>query len=244
MPIKPKNKESTILEELEVFKETTEFKTYTTQLNKDLTKKDREVQQKKSKKYIRDINDFRNGQVFKWQNQVEKTDTSSTYSTPEKTERVYQQQTNVTPRESPQRRGYYDPREGNGGITPRQQYQDGRYGNQYPYTPQGSDRRPQHNERTPQNGGRKQPYWKNNRKGQNGNNWYKPPYDQRDYRGPIHDHREQRRPYDYRNNRGPGYDHYGPRGRSPRQDHDYGERRGPQQRDYYHQVRSPIPTYN
>lgn len=127
-----------IREELEVFKETTEFKTYTTQLNKDLTKKDREVQQRKSKKYIRDINDFRNDQAFKWQSQLGKTDTGSTYSTPEKIVRVHSQQMNEPPLQSPQRRGYYDPRDGNGGMTPRQQYLDGRYGNQYPYTPPSS----------------------------------------------------------------------------------------------------------
>lgn len=115
-----------IREELETYKETTEFKTLTTQLNKDFTKKDREVQQRKSKKYIRDTNDFQNDQVFKWQSQLGKTNAISTYSTPEKTE---QSGPNT------QNRGYHDPREGNGAMTPRQQTYDDRYGNHYQHTP-------------------------------------------------------------------------------------------------------------
>lgn len=51
-------------EELEVYKETTEFKTLTTQLNKDLMKKDKEVQQRKSKKYTRDTKDFKKRSGF------------------------------------------------------------------------------------------------------------------------------------------------------------------------------------
>lgn len=207
----------------------------TTQLNKDLTKKDREVQQRKSIKYIRDINDFRNDQVFKWQSQLGKADAVSTYSTPEKLVRVYSQQTHEPPTQNTLKRGHPDPREGNEGMTPRmtprQQTQDERYANYDPYTPYQATRRPQYNDRTPQQGGKKPFYWKNNRRFQNWNNWYKPPYDQKDSRGPPQEYRDQRRPpYEYRDNRRQPYDYYGPRGRSPVQEYGYGERRGPQQR--------------
>lgn len=60
-----------------------EFTTLTAQLNKALMKKDKEVQNRKSKKYTRDINDFRNDPVFKWQRQLGHLDPISTYFTPE-----------------------------------------------------------------------------------------------------------------------------------------------------------------
>lgn len=185
-------------EELEVYKETTEFKTLTTQLNKDLIKKDKEVQQRKSKKYTRDLKDFRNDQVFKWKSLLGRGDNASTYSTPEKMVRVDPHQTGEP--SNTQTRSYQDPREGHIVTTPRYQDSDGRNTYYQPSTPYRGDRRPQSN-RTPQNGGRK-PYWKNNRKPHN--NWHKPPYDQREYRGPPQGPRDQRRPvYEDKENREP-----------------------------------------
>lgn len=53
-----------IKEELEIHKESTEFITITAQLNKELLKKDKEVQNRKIKNYTRDFNDIKNDQVF------------------------------------------------------------------------------------------------------------------------------------------------------------------------------------
>lgn len=80
--------------EFENYKDTVEFTTLTSQLNRDLTKKDK-VQQRKSKKYTRDINDFKNDQAFKWQSQLGQMDPISTFSTPEKAVRIQPQHTNT-----------------------------------------------------------------------------------------------------------------------------------------------------
>lgn len=73
-----------------MLKDTTVFVTFTTQLNRDLTKKDK-VQQRKGKKYSRDVTDFKTDRTFKWQSQVGQRDPISTYSTLEKTARVHPQ---------------------------------------------------------------------------------------------------------------------------------------------------------
>lgn len=218
-------------EELEPHKDTTEFKTLMTQLNKDLAKKDKEVQQRKSKKHMRDTNDFCNGQVFKWQSQLGKTETLSTYSTPEKTVRMHPQLSNEQSRQTMKNRRLQDPREEYRAMTPRQREYDGGNTEYQGYTPYRNERRPQQNNRTPQNGGRKLYYGKNNRRPQNRNNWYRPPYEEREYRGPPYEYRDQRRPMqDYRDNRDQEY--YRPRDRSPMQEYRYDNGRGPPQRNY------------
>lgn len=54
------------------------------------------MQQRKSKKYFRDINDYKTDQVFKWQNQIGENDPISTFSTLEKIVRIYTQYGNRT----------------------------------------------------------------------------------------------------------------------------------------------------
>lgn len=77
-----------IKQKLEPHKESTDFKRLATQLNKDLIAKDLEVQQRKMKKYQRDISDYKNDQVFKWQSKIEQPQSNSTYSTPEREVRI------------------------------------------------------------------------------------------------------------------------------------------------------------
>lgn len=95
--------------EFENYKDTVEFTTLTSQLNRDLTKKDK-VQQRKSKKYTRDINDFKNDQAFKWQSQLGQMDPISIFSTPEKTVRIQPQHTNTDPDRNTQNKPYQEPR--------------------------------------------------------------------------------------------------------------------------------------
>lgn len=77
-----------IKQKMEPLKETTEFKRLATQLNKDLIAKDLEVQNRKKKKYQRDITDYKTDQVFKWQSKVEPAPPTPTYSTPEREVRI------------------------------------------------------------------------------------------------------------------------------------------------------------
>lgn len=222
-----------IREELELYKDTTEFKNLTTQLNKDLVKKDKKVQQRKSKKHIRDRNDFRNNQVFKWQSQIGKSDIGSTYYTPEKTVRVYSQQANGTPGPDTPYLGYQAPRDGGEGPTPKNTDYGERNTDYHQHTPHRGERRPQYYNRTPQNGRKRPYYWKNSRKPPYRNNRQRPPHEQRDQRGPPYDYRDQRRTtYDQRENRAPPYDYHRPRERSPFQDYGQGQRTGSQQNHY------------
>lgn len=69
---------------MEPFKESQDFKKFTTQLNKDLITKDLEDQQRKRKKYQRDLSDYKTGNVFKRQSKLEEPQPNSIYSTPER----------------------------------------------------------------------------------------------------------------------------------------------------------------
>lgn len=73
---------------LEPYKESSDFKKLATQLNKDLISKDLEGQQRKMKKYQRDIEDYKTEQVFKWQKKTDPIPSSSMYSTPEREVRI------------------------------------------------------------------------------------------------------------------------------------------------------------
>lgn len=135
-------------DQLETHKETAEFLTLTIQLNKDLIKKDKEVQLRKSKKYSRDINDFKNDQVFKWQSQIGSNDPISAYSTPEKVVRVHSYHTDLTPIHNiPKTSRQEDPRvelveHKTRGETPSQQRHDERQkrsSNNTPYNTHGGD---------------------------------------------------------------------------------------------------------
>lgn len=236
-----------VKEELDAHKDKAEFITLTTQLNKDLTKKDKEVQQRKSKKYSRDLNDFKTDHVFKWQSQLDLADPISTYSTPEKTVRMHPQHNNSENNYRPQEQYDRNRRE-----TPRQGYEE-RQGNYYhhnQYTPHRSDNRPQQQERTPQNGWKK-PFWKNNYKKNNGQNqWHKNHQEQRDNRPYQYNQRDNRGPPDNRHRPQEGY---GPRTRTPERQYDRrdGENRGPPyhpppppQGTYRQNERSPINTHN
>lgn len=70
--------------QLEPHKESAQFTTLTQQLNRVLGQKDHELKQRKKKKYLRDTNDYKQDQVFKWQLQLKDSNLTSTNSTPER----------------------------------------------------------------------------------------------------------------------------------------------------------------
>ncbi|XP_040212843.1 uncharacterized protein LOC120943544 [Rana temporaria] len=166
-----------VKEELEAYKDSGDLVRYTTQLNNDLTKKDKEVQHRKRKKYSRDMNDFKTDHTFKWQSQSGRPDPISTYSTPERNVRVYS---------PPRVINYIGPtqetHDRNRHESPRQYRNEERQGNYNQHTPYQNERRPPQNERTPQNGWKK-PFWKKRRNNNNGHNYgQRPQQDQRDNR--------------------------------------------------------------
>lgn len=84
-----------IKSKLDPYKESAEFNRLASQLNKDLVARDLEVQQRKMKKFQRDVADYKTDQVFKWQTKVENPLPASTYSTPEREVRI--QQSGINP---------------------------------------------------------------------------------------------------------------------------------------------------
>lgn len=193
------------------------------------------------------MNDFKTDRTFKWQSQLGHADPISTYSTPEKTVRVYPQHTNTEANHNTQHRPHQEPYERNRRETSRQQGHEERQRNYNQYTPYRNHRGHPQYERTPQNGWKKTFWQNNNKKNNNGqNNWQRPQNDQRDNRGYPHNQRDNRGapPHD---NRGCPYETYGQRTRRPERYHKLrdGDCRGPPpQGPYQPYERSPVPTYN
>lgn len=175
--------------ELEPHKESTDFKKFSTQLSSDLGAKDIEVQQRKIKKYHRDLGDYRTDQVFKWQSKMEDIQTASVQSTPVREVNI-QQHIQKSP---PPRRYLEANRKDPNPRTPR--WNNDR-GNQQPYTPHAyyEQRRWQH---TPRFNNRSRRPWQKP---------YRRPYPQWD--------RTDRTPRDHQEYR-PQRENYDYRGRSP-----------------------------
>lgn len=73
---------------LEVHKDTPSFATLTNQLNKVLERKDIEIKQRKRRKYLRDTNNYKLEQSYKWQLNLKEGKTGSTTSSPEREVRI------------------------------------------------------------------------------------------------------------------------------------------------------------
>lgn len=132
--------------------------------------KDLEVQQRKMKKYQRDIANQKSDQVFKWQSKIEGPQPASTYLTPEREVRIQQEPNTPYPlsQQGRDNRGTYP-------ETPRPQYEHRGNGNYWHQTSRNTWKKPF---KKPF----KKPYynWHNNERNQRDNRG--PPY-QQDYYG-------------------------------------------------------------
>lgn len=72
---------------VEISKELPEFETLAKQLQRDMERKDDETAARKRRKYQRDLKDYEDDLVFKWQSKLEETIINSTNTTPEKEEK-------------------------------------------------------------------------------------------------------------------------------------------------------------
>lgn len=155
---------------LEPLKDTPEFHTLSKQLSRDIEQKDKENAARKKKKYQRDVKDFDDDLVFKWQNKPDEPGINSNASSPVKEVRL-----DLNPKEEKQREipsntnahGNY-----NGYNTPNQ--------------------KPRWNNN---NYNWKKPFWKNNWNNGYNNNFQGRPYQQPPYnrRSPTPPWRNQER---------------------------------------------------
>lgn len=77
---------------MELSKELPEFIALSQQFSRDMEQKDKETSMRKKRKYQRDIKNFEDDLVFKWQKKTEETVIESNNSSPEKEVRIIDNQ--------------------------------------------------------------------------------------------------------------------------------------------------------